>query len=84
MGDAIHAMSPAGGSGGFTAILDAAALCDTLSESYGTGQWKNLKERLATYEGDLRRRARDYINFSFMGGKMLWAGSDWTSYAEVE
>jgi 2-polyprenyl-6-methoxyphenol hydroxylase-like FAD-dependent oxidoreductase len=33
MGDAIHAMSPTGGSGGLTAVLEAAALTRKLSQS---------------------------------------------------
>jgi 2-polyprenyl-6-methoxyphenol hydroxylase-like FAD-dependent oxidoreductase len=50
LGDAIHAMSPAGGSGANTALLDAANLCDALS---GGGD-------VVTAIGAYEERMRDY------------------------
>jgi 2-polyprenyl-6-methoxyphenol hydroxylase-like FAD-dependent oxidoreductase len=49
LGDAIHAMSPAGGEGANTAFADAASLVSCL-KSHGF-------DRLAAYENDLRLRA---------------------------
>jgi 2-polyprenyl-6-methoxyphenol hydroxylase-like FAD-dependent oxidoreductase len=53
LGDAIHAMSPAGGEGANTAFADAASLVSCLKESGLDG--------LAAYERDLRRRARQAL-----------------------
>ncbi len=52
LGDAIHAMSPAGGSGANTALRDAAELCRTLTEA-GPG---DLTAAVGRYED----RMRDY------------------------
>jgi len=54
LGDAIHAMSPAGGSGANTALQDAALLCRTLTEAErnGTG--------LIAAVGEYETRMRDY------------------------
>jgi 2-polyprenyl-6-methoxyphenol hydroxylase-like FAD-dependent oxidoreductase len=52
LGDAIHAMSPAGGSGANTALRDAAELCRALTEA-GPGD-------LAAAVGRYEDRMRDY------------------------
>ena len=74
MGDAIHCMSPSGGSGGLTAIVDAANLAGALGASFNadTKQWTNLGEKLKGYEDDMRARAKIAIDISFNGGKMIW------------
>jgi 2-polyprenyl-6-methoxyphenol hydroxylase-like FAD-dependent oxidoreductase len=74
MGDAIHCMSPSGGSGGLTAIVDAAKLSEALGASYNAEQkqWVDLSDRLEAYETDMRVRAKTAIEHSFNGGKMLW------------
>lgn len=56
LGDAIHAMSPAGGEGANTAFADAASLVSCLKESGLDG--------LAAYELDLRRRAKQALDRS--------------------
>lgn len=54
LGDAIHAMSPAGGSGANTALQDATRLCDALSAvPAGRG---GLLDAIGRYEADLRDR----------------------------
>ncbi|MGC4878450.1 FAD-dependent oxidoreductase [Micromonospora sp. DT43] len=50
LGDAIHAMSPARGSGANTALMDAAHLCDALTGG------SDIVEAIGEYE----RRMRDY------------------------
>ncbi|MFC4533189.1 FAD-dependent oxidoreductase [Sphaerisporangium dianthi] len=54
LGDAIHAMSPAQGSGANCALLDAALLCRTLSAAVATGG--SLVEAVGAYE----RRMTEY------------------------
>jgi 2-polyprenyl-6-methoxyphenol hydroxylase-like FAD-dependent oxidoreductase len=61
LGDAIHAMSPAGGEGANTAFADAASLVSCLKER-GLGG-------LAAYELDLRRRAQQALHRSANYGR---------------
>jgi 2-polyprenyl-6-methoxyphenol hydroxylase-like FAD-dependent oxidoreductase len=56
VGDAIHAMSPAGGEGANTALADAASLVSFLKPSGLDG--------LAAYERDLRERAQNALGRS--------------------
>jgi 2-polyprenyl-6-methoxyphenol hydroxylase-like FAD-dependent oxidoreductase len=86
LGDAIHAMSPSGGSGGLTTVQDVADLCDALDDAgLGKGYVSDarLKEYLEGYEDKMRARAKTAIEYSFMGGKMIWAGKEWHEYSEV-
>jgi 2-polyprenyl-6-methoxyphenol hydroxylase-like FAD-dependent oxidoreductase len=53
LGDAIHAMSPAGGSGANTALRDAAQLCRALTAAAGGG---DITAAIGQYE----HRMRDY------------------------
>ncbi len=80
MGDAIHAVSPFGGSGGLTATLDAAALTRELLQSWDGIYQVDLERRLFSYETDMGERAKKAIDVSFKGGKMVWAGRDWQEY----
>lgn len=84
MGDAIHAMSPSGGSGGSTAVLDAAALTKVLAQSWDGSHWVDLKDEFSKYEEGMRVRAKKALDVSFEGGKLLWLGKDWHEYPEVE
>jgi 2-polyprenyl-6-methoxyphenol hydroxylase-like FAD-dependent oxidoreductase len=54
LGDAIHAMSPARGSGANTALLDASNLCDALCDGFTSGA--DVVARIGLYE----ERMRDY------------------------
>jgi 2-polyprenyl-6-methoxyphenol hydroxylase-like FAD-dependent oxidoreductase len=53
LGDAIHAMSPAGGSGANTALRDAAQLCRELTSTAGS-------DDIATAIGQYEHQMRDY------------------------
>ncbi len=57
LGDAIHAMSPAGGSGANTALQDAALLCRTLAEDAPDG---HSARTLSTAVGAYETRMREY------------------------
>jgi 2-polyprenyl-6-methoxyphenol hydroxylase-like FAD-dependent oxidoreductase len=60
LGDAVHAMSPAGGEGANTAMADAASLVIAF-EKNGIGG-------IATYESDMRQRARTALERSMHYG----------------
>ncbi|KAK6074365.1 Demethylsterigmatocystin 6-O-methyltransferase 5 [Seiridium cupressi] len=86
VGDAIHAMSPSGGSGGLTTVQDVADLCDALADAkFGEGELDRvkLKDCLQLYEDKMRARAKTAIEWSFQGGKMVWAGQEWHEYSHV-
>jgi 2-polyprenyl-6-methoxyphenol hydroxylase-like FAD-dependent oxidoreductase len=59
LGDAIHAMSPARGSGANTALQDAALLCRTLTGAAGTAATGNGDDLLAAV-GDYETQMREY------------------------
>ena len=76
IGDAAHAMSPMGGSGGDTAIRTAADLAHTIGkEGVSTAS-------IAGFESRMQERAKEKIEHSFNGGKKFWQGKDWTKYNE--
>jgi 2-polyprenyl-6-methoxyphenol hydroxylase-like FAD-dependent oxidoreductase len=52
LGDAIHAMSPAGGSGANTALQDAGVLCRTLTSAMAAGG--DLVAAIGAYEEQMR------------------------------
>ena len=66
IGDAAHAMSPTAGAGATTAIRDAATLSQVLS---GQG---SFVENVAKYESLMRAYAREVLNRSSKGGKLLF------------
>ncbi|KAI1272204.1 FAD/NAD(P)-binding domain-containing protein [Xylaria sp. FL0933] len=78
IGDAAHAMSPMGGSGGDVAIRNAADLARTFAEE-GVS-----REALAGFEARMRERAKDKIEHSFRGGQKFWRGKEWTEYHETD
>lgn len=82
MGDALHAMTPTGGSGGLTAIQDAAELADVLGSVDAIGEEK-LTAALRAFEDGMRARAKKAIEFSYQGAKFLWAGKDWWEYEKA-
>jgi 2-polyprenyl-6-methoxyphenol hydroxylase-like FAD-dependent oxidoreductase len=71
LGDAIHAMSPAGGLGANTALEDARVLAQILA---GAGkEVKTTCTALLDYEADMRERAGRAIDASERGAAMLFA-----------
>ena len=64
LGDAIHAMSPAGGVGANTALDDAARLAGHLARAVQDG---DLPAALAAYETDMRARANAAVAASSQG-----------------
>lgn len=66
LGDAIHAMSPAGGSGANMALLDAHLLCQTLISV--AHEEKSLLPALHEYEGQMLKAGFEAVNFSARGG----------------
>lgn len=82
MGDAVHSMSPTGGSGASTALVDAAELCKAIAESFNKGidAWE---QGLLDYEEKMRKRAKEKISMSFERGKPIWAGKDWSEYKRL-
>lgn len=78
VGDAAHAMSPMGGSGGDTAILSAVDLVRTLISEGVTS------EGIAEFESRMEERARVKLTWSFKMHKEYSAGKDWTEYGPAE
>ncbi|XXH02050.1 hypothetical protein Hte_008415 [Hypoxylon texense] len=78
IGDAAHAMSPMGGSGGDTAIRSAADLAQTVGEEGIT------KQSIAGFEARMEERAKLKIERSFAGGRKYWRGKEWTEYGEID
>lgn len=71
LGDAIHAMSPAGGLGANTALEDARMLAQILAEA--GKETKTTCTALLDYETDMRERAACAIASSQRGAEMLFA-----------
>ncbi|AGB74714.1 MULTISPECIES: FAD-dependent oxidoreductase [Rhizobium] len=71
LGDAIHAMSPAGGLGANTALEDARMLAQILAEA--GRETKTTCTALLDYEADMRERATCAIDTSERGAAMLFA-----------
>lgn len=68
LGDAIHAMSPAGGSGANMALLDACLLCQTLT-SIAHGK-RPLVQALHEYEERMLKDGFEAVRFSARGGTL--------------
>ncbi|KAI1755940.1 FAD/NAD(P)-binding domain-containing protein [Xylaria castorea] len=77
VGDAAHSMSPMGGSGGDTAIRNAADLARTIAEEGVT------RDTLARFESRMKARAKEKVEHSFRGGQKFWRGKEWTEYSEI-
>lgn len=77
IGDAAHPMSPMGGSGGDTAIRNAADLARTISEEGVT------ECSIMEFASRMETMAKEKIQHSFRGGQKFWCGKDWTGYSEV-
>lgn len=73
LGDAIHAMSPASGLGANTALADAAALLQALTDvAHGRS---GLLPAIARYEQGLRLRGDAAVAASRRGGEQLFGGA---------
>ncbi len=68
LGDAIHAMSPAGGSGANMALLDARLLCETLI-SIAHGE-RPLLQAIHEYEARMLKGGFEAVRFSTRGGAL--------------
>ncbi|KAI1209503.1 FAD/NAD(P)-binding domain-containing protein [Annulohypoxylon truncatum] len=77
VGDAAHAMSPMGGSGGDTAIWNAADLAQTIAKEGIT------KRSITDFEVRMEKKAKEKIEHSFRGGQKFWRGKEWTEYNEI-
>jgi 2-polyprenyl-6-methoxyphenol hydroxylase-like FAD-dependent oxidoreductase len=64
LGDAIHAMSPAGGVGANTALADAAMLAACLADG-------GIDQAVARYEADMRNRAEQALAATRAGTERL-------------
>lgn len=78
IGDAAHAMSPMGGSGGDTAIQNAADLAWTIAEHGIT------KDSIADFEARMELRSKEKILHSYRGGQKFWRGKEWTKYSDAD
>lgn len=78
IGDAAHPMSPMGGSGGDTAIRNAADLARTIAEEGIT------ESSIMSFEVRMEALAKEKIEHSFRGGQKFWCGKEWTEYNEVD
>jgi len=70
LGDAIHAMSPAGGLGANTTLEDARVLAEILSDARSQARSANIA--MLDYEADMRDRASRAIDASERGATMLF------------
>lgn len=66
LGDAIHAMSPVGGSGANMALLDAGLLCQTLTSI--AHREKPLSPAIHEYEARMLKDGFEAVRFSARGG----------------
>ncbi|KXT10986.1 hypothetical protein AC579_5012 [Pseudocercospora musae] len=68
VGDAIHVMSPCGGVGANTALVDAAELAEVLVRTHGSPEVANV----ANFEERMRARAFKSIMRSYAGSKKMF------------
>jgi 2-polyprenyl-6-methoxyphenol hydroxylase-like FAD-dependent oxidoreductase len=71
LGDAIHAMSPAGGLGANTALADASELARLLVD-VSAGE-RSILDAVRAYEVDMRRRAQSALQISEEGARRLFS-----------
>ncbi|ORY07767.1 cercosporin toxin biosynthesis protein [Clohesyomyces aquaticus] len=78
LGDSVHVMSPCGGVGAVTAIMDAAELTKNL-QAGGIN-----KKSIAKYEAAMRVYARKSIERSYFGGKKMFGHQPFDNCAILE
>jgi 2-polyprenyl-6-methoxyphenol hydroxylase-like FAD-dependent oxidoreductase len=78
IGDAIHAMSPTAAAGAATALRDAALLVELLTKN------PIQAEAIGEYEQRMRHYARDTIQKSGFGGKLVYGEWDFSTMKEVQ
>lgn len=78
IGDAIHQMSPAAGSGAITALRDSHHLCQLIVEE---GLSKNT---IGKYESMMREYASDIIEKSSQGGRKLFDQKPWDQCLPIQ
>ncbi|ORY22835.1 hypothetical protein BCR39DRAFT_550742 [Naematelia encephala] len=85
LGDAVHPMSPAGGSGANTAIRDAAVLGSLLKDAW-QDKWEPgaIARAIEDYEGQMRGYASQAIAGSFRAGKMMGGMKDAEEYKPLK
>ena len=77
VGDAAHPMSPMGGAGADTAIINAADICRSFTKGKGLEDILEVEERM-------RERAETKVLHSFQNGEIFWAGKKWFEYSEMQ
>jgi 2-polyprenyl-6-methoxyphenol hydroxylase-like FAD-dependent oxidoreductase len=70
LGDSIHNMPPAGGSGANTALRDAALLCDTLKAKMNSGEGD--EQAIGKYEKEVRSYASEMVARSYRAGVTMF------------
>lgn len=77
LGDAAHAMSPAGGVGANTAFKDALALADALTDDFDEARTlpRDLVHAIGDYEHAMREAARIAVSASDRAAEMLFGRS---------
>ncbi|MBB5636885.1 2-polyprenyl-6-methoxyphenol hydroxylase-like FAD-dependent oxidoreductase [Pedobacter cryoconitis] len=73
LGDAIHAMSPAGGLGANTALYDAAVLTEQLAGA--VNQQTDIIRAIAAYEYQMCKHSFEAVNISGQGSTKLYSSS---------
>ncbi|KAF3345461.1 Ubiquitin-conjugating enzyme E2 pex4 [Verticillium dahliae VDG2] len=72
IGDAIHAMTPAGGNGANTAVRDAALLGRLLVEAWERGDGEHWRGVTEAYEKEMRVYGSEAVKESFGQATSLW------------
>jgi 2-polyprenyl-6-methoxyphenol hydroxylase-like FAD-dependent oxidoreductase len=78
IGDAIHPMTPAAGSGANTALKDAHGLAEVIAKDWHENGGRVKKENIAAFEEEMRGYARKAVGDSWAGAKHLFGQKDWS------
>ncbi|KAF2852572.1 FAD/NAD(P)-binding domain-containing protein [Plenodomus tracheiphilus IPT5] len=72
VGDAVHAMTPAGGNGANTAVRDSALLGRLIKEAWERGEGDHWKGVTETYEREMRIYASEAVKSSYAQATGQW------------